>query len=125
MSRAQRELDRLRAQAWSEFGGDVTRSVRRLGQVGVAGAKKHPFIVLAAGGVLAALVVSRARRSAPAPAVVDRPPREGKFAGLARRMGQAGRLWLIRWLSTLAAPATADGSESPIESTPSNGRSSR
>jgi len=120
MNRTRRELDRLSAQAWRELGGDVTRSVRRLGHVGVACVKKHPFLVLAAGGLLAALAVSRVRR--PAPAVVDRPRRGWKLGGLPRRLVRAGRLWLIHWLTSLAAPAAESESESPIGSMPSNGR---
>jgi hypothetical protein len=120
MNRARNELDRLSAQAWRELGDDVTRSVRRLGQVGVAGAKKHPILVLAAGGLLVALAVSRFRR--PAPAVVDRPRSGLKFGGLARRLIRAGRLWLIQWLSSVAAPAAKGETESQVESLPANGR---
>lgn len=120
MNRARRELDRLCAQARRDLGADVTRSVRRLGQVGVAGAKKHPFLVLAAGGLLAALAVARFRR--PAPAVVDRPSRSRNLGGFARRLVRAGRLGLISWLSSMIAPTEKRESESPVESMPANGR---
>lgn len=122
MSRSREELDRLSDQAWRELRGDITRSVRHAGQAGVAYAKKHPFIVVAAGGILAALAVSRVRR--PAVAAVDRPHKVRRISGLARRLVRAGRLWLVRWLSTLAAPRVESESENPMESMPTNGHMS-
>jgi len=103
MTRARKELDRMRAEARHELAGDVRKTGARLVRVGGACTRKHPVLVLGGGALLAALAVWRMSRSAPC--VVECPhvaPKRVGWVSKLFRMGRFGLAWALSFASNRA-----------------------
>src|SRR5688572_16758302 len=62
MSRALKEIDRMRTQAWRQFSGDVKTTGKRLKKAGSVYIKSHPLVILGGGAAVGALLMAGLRR---------------------------------------------------------------